>query len=219
MSTNIQMAISELHKAFHCFNEALFNKQLPEPAILIQNRGNKKNVLGWCSSREIWINEFDKEKKYEINLVAESLNRPLYELMSTLLHEMIHLYNCVNNIKDVSRNGTYHNKAFKECAESHGLILEHDKRIGWSYSSLTPEAKDLVDSFCLNEEAFYLFRIDRFRRTVGIDSDEDEGEGSEEDKPRSSSRKYVCPGCGAIIRSTKDLRVICGECMVEFLKE
>lgn len=219
MSTNIQIAISELHKAFYCFNESLFNNQLPEPAILIQNRGNKKNVLGWCSSKEIWINEKEKEKKYEINLVAESLNRPLYELMSTLLHELIHLYDSVNNIKDLSRNDTYHNKAFKESAELHGLIIEHDKRIGWSLSHLSPATIQLVDAFGLNEEAFYMFRIGRFKRIVRPGDDEADSEGQGEDKPKRSSRKYVCPGCGAIIRSTKDLRVICGECMVEFVKE
>lgn len=215
MSTNIQMAISELHKAFYCFNKALFNEQLPEPAILIQNRGNKKNVLGWCSTKEIWINEKDREKKYEINIVAESLNRPLIEILCTLLHEIIHLYNAINNIKDLSRNGTYHNKSFKESAESHGLIIEHDKRLGWSFTTLQDRTLNLINTFGLHEEYFFLFRVDRFSN---IDGD-GEGDATSERKPRTSSRKYICIGCGAILRTTKELNVICGDCMIKFEEE
>ena len=32
----------------------------------------------------------------------------------------------------------------------------------------------------------------------------------------SSSRKYVCPCCGTIIRATKEVHVLCGECEVAF---
>lgn len=215
MRTNIKLAISELHKAFYCFNDALFNQELPEPAILIQNRGNKKNVLGWCSNKEIWINEKEQNKKYEINIVAESLNRTLCEIMSTLLHEMVHLYNSVNNIKDTSRNSTYHNKAFKKSAENYGLIIEHDKKTGWSDTKLREETEELVNSFSINEGAFDMFRIDKFTSAEGQD-----GEGEEGIKKRKSSvRKYVCPKCDTIIRSTKDVNVLCGICKLKFEKE
>lgn len=112
MNTNIETAISELHKVFHKLNDVLFNSALPEPAILIQNKGNKKNVLGWCSTQEIWVNKTTQERRYEINIVAEYLNRSVYEVVSTLLHKMVHLHNLVNGIKDVSRGNVYHNKKF-----------------------------------------------------------------------------------------------------------
>ena len=35
-------------------------------------------------------------------------------------------------------------------------------------------------------------------------------------KAKQSSRKYVCPGCGAIIRATKEVHVICGDCELIF---
>lgn len=205
MNTNIKIAIEELHKAFYLLNEALYENQLPEPAILIQNRGNKKNVLGWCSTKEIWVNSITKDTKYEINIVAERLNRPLFELMGTLIHEMAHLYNLINDIKDVSRNGTYHNKLFKKTAEEHGLIITHDKRLGWSLTTLQEYTKELIMSFELNEEAFSIVRVDQLS----------EGDG----KSKSSSRKYICPGCGTIIRSSKDVSVFCGVCRIAFIKQ
>lgn len=201
MNTNIETAISELHKVFHKLNDVLFNSALPEPAILIQNRGNKKNVLGWCSTQEIWVNKTTQERRYEINIVAEYLNRSVYEVVSTLLHEMVHLYNLVNGIKDVSRGNVYHNKKFKEAAESHGLIIEYNEKLGWSLSRLNDNTKSIVDSMDLNKEAFSLARMDFSNLAAG---------------GKSSTRKYVCPQCGAIIRTSKELKVICGECLVPF---
>lgn len=201
MNTNIETAISELHKVFHKLNDVLFNSALPEPAILIQNKGNKKNVLGWCSTQEIWVNKTTQERRYEINIVAEYLNRSVYEVVSTLLHEMVHLYNLVNGIKDVSRGNVYHNKKFKEAAESHGLIIEYNEKLGWSLSRLNDNTKSIVDSMDLNKEAFSLARMDFSNLAAG---------------GKSSTRKYVCPQCGAIIRTSKELKVICGECLVPF---
>lgn len=201
MNTNIETAISELHKVFHKLNDVLFNSALPEPAILIQNKGNRKNVLGWCSTQEIWVNKTTQERRYEINIVAEYLNRSVYEVVSTLLHEMVHLHNLVNGIKDVSRGNVYHNKKFKKAAESHGLIIEYNEKLGWSLSRLNDNTKSIVDSMDLNKEAFSLARMDFSNLAAG---------------GKSSTRKYVCPQCGAIIRTSKELKVICGECLVPF---
>ena len=206
MSSNIRLAINELHKAFYAFNGVLFNSELPEPAILIQNKGNKKNVLGWCSVNQIWINSVTQETKYEINIVAEYLNRPMQEVLSTLLHEMIHLHNLVKGIKDVTRNNTYHNKRFKEVAEAHGLVITYNEKIGWSLSELSDETKELIKTFELDEAAFTLARMD-------FTGDK------EKTKKKSSVRKYVCPVCGEIIRATKEVKVICAECNELFVQE
>ena len=37
-------------------------------------------------------------------------------------------------------------------------------------------------------------------------------------KAKSSTRRWVCPKCGTIIRSTKEVRVICADCMELFVK-
>ncbi|WP_031368535.1 hypothetical protein, partial [Clostridium botulinum] len=144
---------------------------------------------------------------------AEYMNRPLYEIIATLLHEMVHLYNLVNKIQDVSRNGTYHNKKFKEASEKFGLIVKHDKMIGWSITTLQEKTRQLIDSFNINEAAFDIFRIDIFS------IDEEDPEGNKNGKRKSSSRKYVCNNCGAIVRATKELSIICGKCKQEFQLE
>lgn len=209
MKTNIKVSIDELHRAFYEFNKRLFNNELPEPAILIQSKGNRKNVLGWCSTNEIWVSRDEKVKKYEINLVAEYLNRSIFEVMATLLHEMIHLYALVNEIQDTSREGTYHNKKFKQIAERHGLIIKHHKLIGWSLTALKEDTKKLIKELNFKEEAFGISRIE-FESYKIVD-----GEVIKL-KKKSSSRKYVCPSCGNIVRATKEVNIICGDCKVEF---
>ena len=45
----------------------------------------------------------------------------------------------------------------------------------------------------------------------------DKGEkGTTERGKRGNSRKYVCPKCGNIIRATKAVNVICGDCNISF---
>lgn len=198
---NTKVIISELHRAFKLFNEQLFNGELPEPAILVAPRGNKKLTLGWCTVGKVWKNEVTEEERYEINLCAEALNRGIYPVMATLLHEMVHLHNLVFEIKDVSRGGTYHNMKFKKVAEEHGLIIEHAEKIGWSVTKLQGTTMDLIDKAGFDEVVFSFGRREML-------SDEDK----KRKKKKSSVRKYVCPRCGCIIRASKQVKVICGDC-------
>ena len=49
---------------------------------------------------EIW--NASGEKYREITLCAEYLDRPIFELAATLLHEMAHLYNLMYSIQNVT---------------------------------------------------------------------------------------------------------------------
>ena len=198
---NTKVVISELHRAFKLFNESLFNGALPEPAILVAPRGNKKLTLGWCTVAKVWKNEVTEEERYEINLCAEELNRGIYPVMATLLHEMVHLHNLVFEIKDTSRGGTYHNMKFKKVAEERGLIIEHGEKIGWSLTKLQGTTMDLIDRANFDEAVCSFGRREML-------SDEDK----KRRKKKSSVRKYVCPRCGCIIRASKQVKVICGDC-------
>ena len=96
--------------------------------------------------------------------------------------------------------GTYHNKKFKEAAEAHGLTVEKTVKNGWSKTTLTPETEAFVKA--MEKQGFSLVRP-----KVG---------GLKGAAKKQSSRKYVCPCCGAIIRATKEVYVICGDCEVPF---
>ena len=93
----------------------------------------------------------------EVMISGEGLRRTPDEVLGTLLHEAAHALACERGIKDTSRQGRYHNKAFKTCAEQLGLTVEHDNQFGWSAATITPATKfayarqlrDLADAMTL----------------------------------------------------------------------
>lgn len=48
-------------------------------------------------------------------------------------------------MQDCSRGNTYHNKKFKECAESHGLEVAHHERYGWTVTTPSLELLDFIE--------------------------------------------------------------------------
>lgn len=238
--TSLEKLNEELNRLFDLFNEKFYSGQLRKPVIAVQTNGGhgrKRYSMGWCTCDKVWKDHNTNDFYYEITICSEYLYRSVEEICSTLLHEMVHLYCNEQGIKDTSRGNTYHNKRFKEIAESHGLTVSYDERIGWSISQLTEEAGAFVDEKA-DKSAFV---VTRARHTPpkppeaptegaegeGGESTAGEPEGGTEDgtggeeqpeKPKQSLRKYVCPKCGCIIRASKEVNVICGECKVAFEK-
>lgn len=209
--TSLKPVIEKLESLFSKFNEKFYNGELQTPIITV-SPDTTKGAYGWCTAWKAWSNKEPKsisemkpeeveamknEGFYEINLCAE-------HVAETLLHEMVHLYNLQIGVQDTSRGGTYHNKKYKEAAEQHGLTVEKDAKYGWTKTSLNPEAKAFVAG--MQDKKFELHRKS-LPKIPGAT------------KTKQSSRKYVCPVCGCIIRATKEVHVICGDCNVEFEEE
>ena len=197
---SLKPVIEELENLFSKFNARFFADKLEKPVITV-SPDHTRGAYGWCTGWKAWKAGED-EGHYEINLCAEYLNRPFEETCGTLIHEMVHLQNLQDGVQDTSRSGTYHNKKFKETAEAHGLTVEKGEKYGWHKTTLSPEALEFVQS--LGKQGFTLVRP----RPLSLKGSSKGG--------GSSSRKYVCPCCGAIIRATKEVRVICADCDCEF---
>ena len=202
----LSITLNELHKLFDNLNQEFFQNELPECIITVQAKGNT-GAYGWFTPSKVW--NVDKENKHEINITAELLKHDYIEIVKTMLHEMIHLYCNTNNIKDVSRGGSYHNSRFRDASIEHGFYYEensYDKKYGWSFSLLTNETIEKVNKFDINVDA--LRRINR----IDTDTDKDQNKASK----KSNIIKWTC-GCGDIIRSSKaDINAICGKCYTPF---
>ena len=188
---------------FDLFNGHFYDNELTRPAITVSPDGGR-GAYGWCSINEIW--NAGGEKYREINLCAEYLDRPIFELAATLLHEMAHLYNLVHDIQDVSNNGYYHNMKFKATAEAHGLHIEKHPKYGWTVTTLAPEAEAWIIS-ALGDTGIHASRLQAAGSSKG---------GRKKSINRSS--KYICPCCGTIIRATRKVNVICADCGEPFEK-
>ena len=53
--------------------------------------------------------------KREINIASGTLDRPIKEIVASLQHETVHMWNdTVMNVQDCSRVGQYHNRHFAQ---------------------------------------------------------------------------------------------------------
>lgn len=201
--TNLQPAIKELHRAFDKANAVLFKGKLPEVVITMQSRGNRKNNLGWFTVNPAW--ESGENEYHEINISPEAMNRDYMEILTTLVHEMIHLYCHVNNIKDTSRGNSYHNKRFLQAAIEHGFEFNHDapdSKIGYSMITFTKQTENMVKFWNIDKSAFSIARKDF--------------SGNGKTKKKSNIVKWECP-CGTIVRSSKpEINIVCMDCGGKF---
>lgn len=201
-----------LEKLYDKLNAAFFDGELERPVITIQSSSRS---YGHYTLYDAWSVKGAGYK--EINLAAGTLNRPIEEVIATLLHEMSHQYNAeIANIQDCSRQGTYHNKYFKRVAETHGLIVTRTDKYGWSATS---PSDDLLDWILDNDiQEIQLSRNDPFCvRITGGNTAASGGAPMPPARPNHNHR-YTCPCCRTVIRATKIVNILCGDCGETFIE-
>ena len=201
------MALSPKLKAFEdafdVLNSQYFESALSKPVITMSpTPGAFGHFTPWKSWKDA------EGEHYEINLGAATLDRPLPEMIGTLLHEMVHQYCEENHIKDTSRGNTYHNKEFKRECEKRQLIVKHDKRVGWGVTEPSPGLVDFVNSGRFEKCKQELHRLGESMTKDPSDK-----------KKSSSTRKYVCPGCGMSVRATREVNIGCLDCDMQMETE
>lgn len=201
--TSYNRVAGYLNKVFDLLNAEFFENAFSRPTITIQST---PKAYGHFSLREdTWISTLGGT--HEINIGAGTLSRPIEEVAATLLHEMVHYYNYQLGIQDCSRGNTYHNRRFKEAAESHGLLVRHHDKYGWTITSPSDRLLEVILKYDLSDILLSRNEYSGFSSvgTGGADS------GSTTPR-KSSSRKYACPCCGMSIRATRAVNVACMDC-------
>ena len=211
--TSYNRVTQYLNKVFKLIKSEYFDNELEMPTITIQST---VGAYGHVTTSKVWKTESGKAS-YELNIGADYLDRPIENIVATLIHEGCHLYAMQNGIKDTSNRGVYHNKRFKALAEDRGLIIEKHSRYGWTIT--TPSEATI--NFCIDND---LQEVLITRHTgitfTGVGTGKN-GNGTPV-KPtapkKGNSIKWICPCCGAIVRSTKILNIVCGDCNEKFIQ-
>ena len=208
--TSYNRVAGYLNKLFDLLNQRFFESELARPTITIQST---PRAYGHFSLRDdAWVSTLGAT--HEINIGAGTLARPIEAICATLLHEMCHYYAHVHSIQDTSRGYTYHNKRFKQIAESHGLIMEHEPKYGWT---ITHPSEALLDFIFENDLTDILItRNEHYGISVSGTGSHNGNLTPPPPKP-SSSRKYVCPCCGNSVRATKCVHITCMDCQAEMI--
>lgn len=208
--TNYQRVSQYLVKVFKAINEQYFENSLEIPTITIQST---VGVYGHVSVNKVWHN--NETATHELNLSADYLNRPIENVIATLIHEACHLYAIANDIKDTSNNGVYHNKRFKSLAESKGLQISQHNKYGWTITEPTEETID----FCIKNSFDDIQIVRQSSFSINGLSGGKSGNGFPIVTPKrpTSTRKYKCPCCNNSFRATKTLNVLCMDCNEQYI--
>lgn len=212
------MQLYELEKRMTMNVKYLAKQRAINTENLIVNIQTSKGAYGHYA-KERW--NCNGIKMHEIALNPDVFIS-VEQIIVTMIHELVHVYCDQNDIKDTSRGCSYHNKRFKEIAESFGLECVPDKKIGYR----TPHKGHEKEMLKINEELPYpidmkMYRISRDRAIINNSEAEEENggngengeEGTEEVKPiRNKWHVLTCKKCGCEVKSKEPVFMICGKC-------
>lgn len=191
---NISSVEKQLEEIFCALNHKYFGNKLEKPVIVVKSDLRNYQKI---STDKIWSSE--NCGYYEICISAGLLNKSIEDVVVAILHQCVHLWNAKCGIKDTSRAGMYHNKKFRESAESCGLKVEYNKNNGWSDITASQQLLDFIR--CQKWNRFPLMR-----NKMAFDAN------------NKHHRKYSCPNCRKSVRATKNVRILCMDCNLQMVE-
>ncbi|WP_434971343.1 hypothetical protein [Microbacterium sp. bgisy207] len=184
------------------------HSDVPEVVVTLASGRTVKGVNLGHFAPDRWVR--GDEVVHELFIGGEGLSRGGVDVLGTLLHEAAHGAANTRGIKDTSRQGRYHNAAFRSIAESFGLTLEKDPRIGWSVTTVPTGTAETYAA----EVAQLTAAITAYRRSESPDA---------EGKTKSNNGRTAVCSCSRKIRASNAVidagPILCGLCGTEFETE
>nr|AFK89009.1 Mpr protein [Acetobacter pasteurianus] len=203
----------ELQIAYNHFNEELFSGQLPSCLITLQR---DKKTYGYFSSEQFSNRENILTDEISLNPAFFGV-RSIEESLSTLVHEMTHLWQA--HFGKPGR-GRYHNREWAAKMIDLGLTPTDTGEPGGKMTGdrmthlINPDGAFAASCARLIGQEYTLSWIDRFPPQAPGAKGGEEGEGEEggaaEPKNKSNRVKFRCPVCEAQAWGKPGLRLLCG---------
>ena len=115
--------------------------KLPQPRVCVMEAKRSRSILGWHSPGR-W--KQGAVTLHEIVLTPAAVCQGLFHAAGVVAHELVHLANAVAGIEDTSRQGRYHNDAYRVTAEMMGLTVTKSTTHGWCETRLGQELEAYV---------------------------------------------------------------------------
>lgn len=192
-----------LNTAYDYFNKTVFDGALPSCLITFQRKGR---TYGYYAPKRF----ADWEGDNAVDEIALNPNhfkkRTIEDVLSTLVHEMVHLWH--QHLGKKPPKDGYHNKEWAAKMCSVGLVPTDTgqpggKMTGYKVSHYI-EAGGVYDKACkaLIAKGFTLPYVDMW------------GEKPDRKKKSASKSKYTCPLCEVNAWAKPQTKLVCGECMI-----
>lgn len=187
-----------LEDAYNFFNGCLFHDQLPQCLITYQ-RGKK--FKGYFSPNR-YVKVGDKSEVPEIALNPEHFSAGDLDVLSTLVHEMCHVW---QHFHGKQPRAGYHDRQWANKMIEVGLlpfnIKDPTKKTGAACSHVID-----FDGVFVNCCNLFLEGGKKLQHMARIDAPK------EKKKKNASKTKYTCPECETAVWGKPDLHLICGYC-------
>lgn len=220
-----QQQFKTLEDLFKYYNIELFNETLPDCLV---NLSRHNQAHGFFAPERWKLKEGNVI--HEISLNPDTINRPDKAWHSTLVHEMVHLW---QETHGTPSRKAYHDKEWADKMEAVGLMPsdngeEGGKRTGQklthyvihkglfetAFNKITIENRNYLKLACTPN-----LNVMPIGTGVEISTGEDNN-GEQQSKPVAKSKngariKYTC-SCGVNVWGKPELNIICGECENKF---
>ena len=205
-SEALSRVLSVLEDNWHAIRAR--HPQIP-PVVIIIASGTRGRAAKWGHFDPQRWNVDTIGTLAEILISGEGLHRDPRAILGTLLHEAAHALAAARGIKDTSRQHRYHNRQFKILAEELGLAVDHDRRIGWSLTSVPDPTAEIYAGWLVKLHAALTLWRHEYKTATGRGAGAGTGTGT------SSLIAAACP-CGRSIRiaatTLAAAPVFCGAC-------
>lgn len=210
-----QETYDALQWAFDYFNWTLFDRSLPNCLITLQRRGR---TYGYFQHQRFVRDDGTACDEIALN-PRHFQSRSEEEVLSTLLHEMVHLWQ-VHRGKP--GRGRYHNRQWADKMKSLGLQPSDTGKAGGRETGDSMSHYVVADGpfqqtvARLKDEGFVLTWQDKAEEPetlVGPDGAEGAEGSAPKPKPSKSGIKvkYSCPTCGLNAWAKHEAHLVCGE--------
>lgn len=199
MNTVTAQTYNNLDEAYAFFNKRFFGGTLPSVAITLTR---SKKFYGFFQPNS--FRQRNNAKPIgEIALNPDAfLTRNNEDVLSTLLHEMVHVWQ--ENFGKTSRS-SYHNKQFATKMAEVGLICSSTGQAGGKTTG-----QKMSHYINPDGEFAHMLKAGYFSKSV---VDYGSSQFTAEPKPRKVSKvKYTCPNCNQNAWAKPNTKLICGNC-------
>ena len=171
-------------------NQELYQGMLPHPDFLIIP--SKKNYQEWTTS-------FDGVITIKITYGSLIKNMQPSIFLEQLLHQMVHIYCHIFDIKDTTRQGRYHNANFRRVARDYGLKVKPESHEGTHIIGCQDQVYKIIKQH-ISEFDREICCIEKYLRNQ-----------------TDQTYTYVCPICNRKVKGEQGTKLICGYCYTEMI--
>ena len=190
-----------LQHAFDHLNRTLFGGSLPNVLLTLQRQAHSKGHFG----ADRYSTRSDGVREHEMNLNPDAfVGRTDEAIVSTLLHEMVHLWQHTQGEAKPARV-TYHNKEWAAKMIGLGLIPSNTGAVGGKITGVHM-THYIMDGGPFSR-AFAELAASGWK--LNLESTQITGAP----KGRGSKVKFTCPDCEQNVWGKPDTYVFCGPCL------